>query len=341
MPADQCRCRRAVGELLLFRGQTFPRKIASCDRRLQPCIVLLHRKLRLPHLNVICSPLLSETAPGDTPDPSGPGCLAARILNGMFRLNRCPYRAELLNKFVKADCSGARGISRRITVSHWGLRASRNNGSGNLPGRRSIERNTSTSAEWRCESISGNLRFVRKSGPWQSPAALAGLPDEIFDGTNFVWFVRVQRVGRDHRRDRQNGSCHVFGDRVLHQQLLKLKIGLRQEQVLIGARDSASRLRQGDRSQGSDFDLLLSSESVFSASSKARCSPSHSRSVDQVPVNVLYLRNCRNDLVAKGNVFNLPVITRDADPAQVRDRTRLPVARADAVGSGTSVKAAG
>ncbi len=132
-------------------------------------------------------------------------------------------------------------------------------------------------------------------------------------------------LGQFHGRSRNHfgiGQRRVdksAADRILHQQLLQLKIGQRHGQGLLIGGDCSLRPDHFDRRQGPDFHLFLGvREGLLSESQLLLVDPDVFVGVYQVPIHVFDLVDGGRDLQAERDIGNFTVVLGDLDEASVR-----------------------
>ena len=86
---------------------------------------------------------------------------------------------------------------------------------------------------------------------------LQGVGDQVLDGHDRLLLGQFHGARRDDGSRGQLRVSHVTGERILHQQLLQLQVGLGDDQVLLPGSDGGLSARDLYGSQGPDLDLLL------------------------------------------------------------------------------------
>ena len=142
-----------------------------------------------------------------------------------------------------------------------------------------------------------------------------------------------QVLGRDNRllrRQFHGRGRNDFGigqhrvderaaERVLHQQLLQLKIGQRQGQGLLIGGDCALCPDHFDRREGPDFHLLLIvGERLLGESQLLLLNPDVLVGVHQVPVHVFDLVDGGGDLQPESHIGNFTIVLGNLNVAGVR-----------------------
>ena len=161
-------------------------------------------------------------------------------------------------------------------------------------------RDSASSARWR------NASLIKSSVGW-------------------TCFVRRHFHGGsgDHFRSGQSLIAQSAAERILHQQLLQLQVGLCHGQGLLVLRDGALRADDFDGRQAADFHLLLGvGERLLGEGQRFFLHAHVLVGIDQIPIHVFDLVDRGDDLQAEGDVGEFAVVLGDANEARVRGESK-------------------
>ena len=121
-------------------------------------------------------------------------------------------------------------------------------------------------------------------------------------------------------------------ERVLHHQLLQLKIGLGNRQSLLVGSDRALRAHRFNGSKTADFDLFLGiGERLLRECQRFFLHPLVLVSVDEIPVHIFDLVDGSENLQAESYVREFTVVFGDANEAGIGRLIRNPAKGAASV----------
>src|SRR5450432_552904 len=152
---------------------------------------------------------------------------------------------------------------------------------------------------------------------------LQRIVDHVLDGDDRLLVWHLHRRGRNHIGLGQNRIFDAAAERVLHEQLLQLKIVLRHNQILLIRGDRTLRAHHLNRRHRPDLRLALAVvQSLLRVGQRLLLHADVFVSEDQIPVHVLNLVDGGDYLQAESNVGNLAVIFGDANESSVGQRAK-------------------
>ena len=146
---------------------------------------------------------------------------------------------------------------------------------------------------------------------------------QVLHGLDGVIRRHIHGGSRDHFSAGQGLVAQGAAERVLHQQLLQLKIREGDGQQLLVLGRCALRAHDLDGRKAADLHLLLGVGKRFvSESQRLFLHADVLVGVDQVPVHGLDLVDGGNDLLVEGHVGKLAIVFGDADKAGVGGKAK-------------------
>src|SRR5271169_312177 len=147
------------------------------------------------------------------------------------------------------------------------------------------------------------------------------LADQILHGDDGLLLGNQHGGGRNYVSFGKHRIFDAAAKRVLHQQLLKLQVVLRQNQVLPAGGERAFGTDNLNGRHGADLGLALSIvERLLLVGEGLLLHADIFIGVDEIPVDVFNLIDGGDDLQAEGDVGNFPVVLGNADKASVGQR---------------------
>src|SRR5579862_973571 len=149
-----------------------------------------------------------------------------------------------------------------------------------------------------------------------------GIPDEVLNRRNALGLGNTHGVGWNDGGGGENGVAEISRNGILDQKFLQLKFVLGEKQILVGGSFLTLGTHDLHGSDGTDLHLLtIVGESFFRQFQGALFHFDIFISIDQIPIDVLNLRNRSDDLAAEGDIGDFAVIVGDADEPHIGGKT--------------------